>query len=723
MEKMFKNISYDLAQNIIYEEKNEPKNLKYLSLMFLIADLCKFSNVRKRSDIMNLICKNISCIRSSTEPSHYSGIAKEITQLILEEHILPSSSFQSINISKFRTLINETVFFVAMQICDMVKKIIISNDDNKDVILFLNNLVLTCQGTINLKKTVVRILNRSNTENFTLNDKCLLSCYYFIEETVVFHHSERVHTKRFEDYCNCRSQEKEKIFLSFWKWLIGRKTQEAFNIMYGYPTIEDIKESPDNNEGESIELSKVFEQAILSNNEKAVEYLWINYISRMPNKVQILEKVLTLAIPHTDKTNIIMYLIFQINNNELEDFFKSNYFTIIQNTVKNIRWHSLFPKIFNELKNYFNANDFLKLLTDLTHTYFIDHSAFIDLTLYFINLFLDYFKLLLTNKPDDIYSKLFTKPILYAKEDIVRTLLKVINKVELKNFVCSNSGINLLVETIKNGKLNFHDKILPEFLTRDTILNIKRDLFFGKKEILLKYFMRLLQFENLCYLVDWLSDAVPDYICEFKVSLAHHAGRFCFRKIFFRTDVQLNYNPISRATDFLFWCFRSKESISLFKQILILCPSQTCTGEIEPILCYDDLKTLMLGSKWERIELFLNWRGYSVEEKMALLEDLLKDNEFYSIIISNAGNGKLSLKSLLLFLQKNLYLDAQDFNIFRKIFFEVILKEKPVILTNLNSRYGHKISEEHLFSFIKKDRYLNKTYGILNTLTFDDISP
>ncbi|KAL7637751.1 UNVERIFIED_CONTAM: hypothetical protein RMT77_011360 [Armadillidium vulgare] len=721
MEKKFKNISYDLAQNIISEEKDEPKSLKYHSLMLLIVHICKSFTVWKRSDIMKHICKNISCIRSSTEPSHYFDIAKKITQLITEKHIFPSSSFQSINISKFHTLINETVFFVAMQFCDMLKKIIILTDDDRDVKLFLNNLVLTCQGTINLKKTVIRILKRSITENFTNYDKCLLACYYFIEETILCYHSTRVHTNRFEDYFNCRSQEKENLFLSFWKWFVGRKTKEAFNIMDGNPTFEDIKSSPNLNEDESIELSNVFEQAVLSNNENAVQYLWINYISRMPNKVQILEKVLTLAIPHTNKTNIVMFLIFQINNNELEDFFKSNYFIIIQNIVKNIRWHSLFPKIFNELKNYFNADDFFRLLTDLTHTYFIDHSTFIDLTLYFINLFPDFFKHFLTNKPDEVYNNLFTKPLLFAKEDIVRTLLKVINEVELKNFLCSNSGINLLAETITNGKLNFHDKILPEFLTRVTILKIKRNLFFGKREILSKYFMQILQFENLCYLVDWLSDAVPDYICEFKVSLAHHAGRFCFRKIVFRTDVQQNYNPISRATDFLFWCFRSKESISSYKQILILCPSQTYTGEIEPILCYDDLKTLMLGSKWKRIKLFLNWRGYSFEEKKALLEDLLKDNEFYSRIISNAGNRKLSLKSLLLFLQKNLYLDAQYFNIFRRKFFDVIVKE-PVILTNLNFRYGHQISEEHLFSFIKEDSYLNKIYGILNTLTFENIS-
>ncbi|KAL7643670.1 UNVERIFIED_CONTAM: hypothetical protein RMT77_005653 [Armadillidium vulgare] len=427
-----------------------------------------------------------------------------------------------------------------MQICDTLKKIIILTDDNRDVKIFLNNLVLTCQGTINLKKTVIRILNKCISTNFSQKDRCLFACYYFIEETVLNHYSKRVLTKPFEDYFICRSQEREKQFLSFWKWFIGRKTEKAFIAMYSCQKFENIKESSDLNTKEYFEHSNVFEQAVLSNNENSVQYMWINYISRMPNRVQILGKVLKLSIQHSDKTNIIMYLIFQINNNELEDFFKYNYFTIIQNIVKNIRWHSLFPKIFNELKNYFNANDFLKLLTDLTHTYFIDHSTFIDVTLYFINLYLDFFKHFLTNKPDDIYINLFTKPLLYAKEDLVRTLLKVINEVELKNFLCSNSGINLLAETIKNGKINFHDKILPEFLT----LNIKRSLFFGKKEILSKYFMRLLQFENLCYLVDWMSDAVPDYISEFKVSLAHHAGRFCFRKIIFRTDIQLNYNPI-----------------------------------------------------------------------------------------------------------------------------------------------------------------------------------
>ncbi|KAL7631081.1 UNVERIFIED_CONTAM: hypothetical protein RMT77_018622 [Armadillidium vulgare] len=721
MEKKFKNISYDLAQNIIKEEKDEPKSLKYHSLMLLITHLCKFSNVRTRSDIMNLILKNIASIKSSTEPSHYFEIAKEIANLITKEYIFPFFSIRSIDVSKFLTFINETVFFVAMQICDLLKKIMISTDNLRDVMQILNNFVLTCQGTINLKKTVIGILHRNFENKYLVSDQCSLACYYFIEDIVVFHHSKRVPTKRFEDYFKSRSNDNSfYIFLVFWKWFIDRNNEEVIKVENGCQAFANITEFSDLNEDESIELSKVFEQAVLSNNENAVEYLWINYISRMPNKLQILEKVLKLAIPHTDKTNISMYLILQINNNELEDFFKSNYFTIIQNIVKNIRWYSHFPKFFNELKNYFNAHDFLKLLTDLTHTYFIDYSTFIDLTLYFLNLFPDYFKHFLTNKPDDIYNNLFAKPLLYAKEDIVRTLLKLINEAELKNFLCSNSGINLLAETIKNGKLNFHDKILPEFLTRDTILNIKRDLFFGKREILSEHFMQLLQFDNLCYLVDWLSDAVPDQIREFKVSLAHHAGRFCLRKIFFRTDIQQNYNPISRATGFLFWCFRSKESISSFKRNIILCPSQTCTGNIIRISCYDDLKTLMLESKFDRIIMFFNWMRCTVEKKQALLQNLLKDTEFYSIIISNAKNHKLSLELLLYFFRRDLYLNAYDFKKFRTKFFEVFLQNEPVILTDLMSRHRHQISEKHLFSYIKEDQFLNKHYGILNNLTFED---
>ncbi|KAL7631082.1 UNVERIFIED_CONTAM: hypothetical protein RMT77_018623 [Armadillidium vulgare] len=723
MDRRFKNISYDLAQNIIYEEKDEPKSLKYYSLIFLIAHTLKKNRDVRKNYIMNLFFQNYTLIKSSTEPFHNSEIANEIAQQITEFCILPLLLKKSID-KKLRPFLKETIFFLVVQICDMIGKNIISTDDIRDVLLIFKNLVLTCQGTINLRKTVIQILNRSNGTDFTQFDKCVLACYYFIEEEVVSSNSKRVPTLCFEHFFNSRSRDKAmNLFLKFWKWFIDKNREDVQKVTNGYQTYINKMEFPDLNEGESIELSNIFKQAVLCNNENAVQYLWINYISGMSNKVQILEKVLTLAIPHKNKTNIIMFLLFQINNNELEDFFKSNYFTIIENIVKNVRWHPLFPKIFYELEYYFYADDFLNLLTDLTHTYFIDHSTFIDLTLYFVNLFPDYFKHLLTNKPDDIYNKLFTKPLLYAKEDIVRTLLKVINEVELKNFLCSNSGINLLAETIKNGKLNFHDKILPEFLTRDTILKIKRNLFFGKKEILSKYFMQILQFENLCYLVDWLSDAVPDYISEFKVSLVHYAGRFCLRKIIFRTDVQLNYNPISRATEFLFWCFRSEESISSFKQILILCPSQTYTGEIDPILCYDDLKTLMLESKWEQIKMFLNWRGCSFEEKMALLEDLLKDHEFYSRIISKTINEELSLMSLLLFLQKNLYLDAQDLNIFRRKFFEVILKEEPVILKKLYSRYGHQISEEHLFSFHMEDPYLNKIYGILNTLTFDDTSP
>ncbi|KAL7643671.1 UNVERIFIED_CONTAM: hypothetical protein RMT77_005654 [Armadillidium vulgare] len=230
--------------------------------------------------------------------------------------------------------------------------------------------------------------------------------------------------------------------------------------------------------------------------------------------------------------------------------------------------------------------------------------------------------------------------------------------------------------------------------------------------------MELLQFENLRYLVDWLSDAVPDQISEFKVSLAHRYNGSCLRKILFRTDTAKDYMPTATAYDFLYWCFRSKESISSFKQNILLCPSQTYTGDKEPILCYDDLKTLMLESKLDRIKLFLNWIDCTLDKKKSLLQYLLKDNEFYSRIISKAKNEKLSLELLLYFLQHNLYLNVQDFIIFRRKFFEVILEEEPAILTKLTSRYGHQISEEYFYSFLNEDPNMNKIYGILNSLRF-----
>ncbi|KAL7630409.1 UNVERIFIED_CONTAM: hypothetical protein RMT77_019427 [Armadillidium vulgare] len=386
----------------------------------------------------------------------------------------------------------------------------------------------------------------------------------------------------------------------------------------------------------------------------------------MPNSADILKYVLNLAIPCTDKTNISIYLILQINNNELEDILKSNYFIIIRNIVQNIRWHSLFAKFFNELKNYFEVDDFLNLLTCLTDTYFIDYRTFIDLTLNYVNSLPDSIKHCLGNKSYYICNDLLTKPFLNLKHDLVISLLKLINEIKLNNFLCSNSGINLLAEPIKNGKLEFLDKILQEALSRDIILEIKHKLFYCKKEILSKHFMQLRQFKNLCSLMDWLSEAVSENMDKFKETLVLKYNEHCFREMAFKTDIKSNYNTMLRAIDFLFWCLKSEETVTLFiKQNIILCNSQTYSESKNVITCYEDLKILMMESNWDRLAMFFNWIKCTLEEKRALIHDLLNDKIFHSQIITNIKEKMFLLDSLIVFLSKYLDMDVASNKMFQ----------------------------------------------------------
>ncbi|KAL7630410.1 UNVERIFIED_CONTAM: hypothetical protein RMT77_019428 [Armadillidium vulgare] len=69
MDQRFKNISYDLGENILYVEENELKCLKHYSLMSSIVSICR------ESRILDFIFENVECIISSTEPSGYFEIA------------------------------------------------------------------------------------------------------------------------------------------------------------------------------------------------------------------------------------------------------------------------------------------------------------------------------------------------------------------------------------------------------------------------------------------------------------------------------------------------------------------------------------------------------------------------------------------------------------------------------------------------------------------------
>ncbi|KAL7631604.1 UNVERIFIED_CONTAM: hypothetical protein RMT77_018092 [Armadillidium vulgare] len=676
MERRFKNISYNLAENIINFEKVELKSLKHYSLMSFIVRICK------EKKIINFITTNAANIMLGTEPSNYFEIGKEITRIITEVFIFPKILFNSCNVNKIRAIINEIVFFVAVQICDMLRKNKASSTYIIDAKFILQNLVLNCEGTINLKKTARRILSRTTTNELTPYYKCKLGCYHFMEEIVLNRYATTLNLKQFrggfESYFNDETINK---FLYFWKWFIRRCNKYLLNDFCDYETFIIRVKNSSLDEEESVQLLiNIFETSVTCNNENAVHYLWFNYISKMPNSAEILKYVLNLAIPCTDKTNVSMYLISQVNNNELEHILKSNYFIIIRNIVQNIRWHSLFGKFFNEVKNYFEVDDFLNLLTCLTHTYFIDSPTFIALTLNYVNSLPDSVKHCLRNKSYYIYNDLLSKPFSNLKKDLLISLLKLINKVKLDNFLCSNSGINLLAEPIKNGNLEFCDKILQETLSRDIILELKRKLFYCKIEILSKHFMQHCQFKNLCSLMDWLSEAVSENMDKFKETLLLKYNGHCFREMIFKTDIESNYNPILRAIDFLFWCLKSEESVTLFiKENISLCKPQTYSESKNVISCYEDLKILMMESNWDRLAMFFNWINCTLEVKRALIQDLLNDKVFHSQIITNIKEKMLLLDSLIFILSKYLDLDVEDDKIFKIKLYEAFQLKYPFL--------------------------------------------
>ncbi|KAL7630027.1 UNVERIFIED_CONTAM: hypothetical protein RMT77_019850 [Armadillidium vulgare] len=675
MDRRFKNIFYNLGENMLFVEKNELKCLKHYSLMSSIVSICRESTIHDffEND------ENVACIISSTEPSGYFEIAKELTRIITEVFIFPKILFNSCNVNKIRSFINENVFFVAVQICDMLRKNNYSNIFIRDAKFLFQSLVLNCQGTINLKKTVIRILSKEITFELSNYYRCKLGCYYFIEEILINNFPSLVVSTRFESYFGNKFNEVKTVqFLYFWKWFIRRCNKYLPNDFFYYYEIINRVKNLSLDENESMNLLNIFEISVICNNENAVQYLWFNYVSKMNYSAKILEYVLNLAIPCTDKTNISIYLISQINNNELEHILKSKCFIIIRNIVQNIRWHSHFAKFLNKLKKYFEVHDFINLLISLTDTYFIDYPTFIDLTLNYVNSLPVSVKYCLGSKSYYICNELLTKPFLNLKHELVITLLKLINEVILYNFLCSNSGINLLAEPIKNGKLEFFDKILQEALSRDIILELKRKLFYCKKEILSKHFMQLRQFKNLCSLIDWLSEAVSENIDKFKKTLVLKYNGHCFREMIFKTDIENDYNHLLRAIDFLFWCLKSEESVTLFiKQNIILCNSQTYSESENVISCYEDLKILILESNWDRLAMFFNWINCTLEVKRALIQDLLNDNIFHSQIITNIKENMFSLDSLIVFLTKYLDLDAEDGKNFQIKLYEAFQLKYP----------------------------------------------
>ncbi|KAL7637713.1 UNVERIFIED_CONTAM: hypothetical protein RMT77_011322 [Armadillidium vulgare] len=690
MSQSFGNLRYELAENFIYNQKEE--TMKFQILTFFFKRLCR------KAVAIDYFYENLENIRASENTN--IKIANDLTEKYTKQIIFVASNSNFSFVNRFRPFLKESIYLLALQVCDLLKKETVAKDNWMNVSLLMKNLSMTRQGTVNLMKTVHQILT---TEQLDPSHSCELACYYFITDEVVNNHYEMVINQKSSYFEGHTKYEALKDCLIYWKWFIlncekekiknwvkntDEMLQNAVFTISNYKTLNAIV--------------KIFENSVRYNNEIAVHYLWTNFISKIKNADFVLRKLLVDFTPSPLHININMFLLFQIDIEKILSCQKFNYLLILENIFRNFRWKSLFIKTLNGFKSLFDLNSFLNLLNILIVTHSFDFSTEINIIIEFINSFPSYVQECLSVDPQFFYNNVLKKSFIYAKQNLLNSLLKTYSKkFDFRVFLLTDSGSDLIVETIKNGNIGFINNFIHDRYIRSDVINLKRFWFYGKGEILYKYFIEVEQFESLCAVIDWLYEGEPESLQGFKERMLNRSKGLYLKNSIFRSNVDSDTDLFASVNEFLLWSLKTKESIYLFKRNINLCPNPSQKESENLVSCYDELITWILESKWDLIELFFSWKDCLFYEKRLFLRNLINDDDFITEIILKARNSTVFFNSFIVFLKMQLYLNDSDMKVLKGNVFEAVLEQNRYFSDFLRQWYENSGSADELNSHIQ----------------------
>ncbi|KAL7637850.1 UNVERIFIED_CONTAM: hypothetical protein RMT77_011462 [Armadillidium vulgare] len=497
MDYKFKYFDYDLSQNLAYYKKKGLMSLYDNSLLLSIV------RIYKNSEIIKAMNKTICSLKDPRNLTDNDIIKiQEFESEMREKFVLYCRlKFDNKGTSFTKWLIH----YIFMQILDFFIKGVMHNSIPLN--MYLKNLTFTSQGTINLKQTILRILQ----EPFLpLSSKFEAACHYFEDSCIIQYF-----------YLTHKSKMLEKIFSSnpklitdysliYWMWRI--RGISNFHLKFGSAwSRTDLHND--------VVIARIFQKAVKDNNESAVQYIWTNHISKMPEKDEVLSNTLKLAYTDADKINICLYLLFQIQSNELRNLLECVSYEIMKSLIKNIRWHGLLINIFEELKMYLCSADITELLYLMNEHHCRYYPRGITYTLlirYFISMPESTIQKLMGN--EEIYARTLIE-FINVKEKLIKIFLIKGNRRENLNFLCSKSGEYFITTLIKEGKFELLQSFLKVFGSIN-VRNIKRFLNIENVYRLFKEFIKYNKFQAMFEFIRWWTSTLyNDEIQSFKKEL------------------------------------------------------------------------------------------------------------------------------------------------------------------------------------------------------------
>ncbi|KAL7631344.1 UNVERIFIED_CONTAM: hypothetical protein RMT77_018345 [Armadillidium vulgare] len=608
-------ILYDIRRDIL--QNDDVTSLKKLSFFIVIPRFFTPYLLQKYSILVYPEISYQECKDRSFKKYRWEQIEVEVAVSVK----------RFIGVSMDRE-IDEVIHFISNQIFLFLSK---NHYSYNTVINIFKNIVFTWQGTINLEETFENVIFNAN---LTRKVKFEIACKNFLDEEILT----RYMLLTDDDIFNYLEEDpivEENIPVYFWlcqfQDYIKKIEKTCFQNIHGefiviYFTGQLTRSSTD----------YIFLWALFTYNDLAVEHIWRNYISIVPDRYQVISIIYSIVFSDFRMANCIIYLLTEISELEFEIFFQVRSILIFKYLLEDLKWQSSFLKVLDVLHTGFEVGTHIAIFKYMISMICSDYRDKFKRRI--LREFLSRmpfeakWQFLVDN--DSLYYDMLQS--LYNNNDLesCSVLLEIGGPLNENNLFSTNLVTILFDKHIFSGKLQVIDNLLKFYFDTTYLANRLKKRFFDQRALYICQTIFSYQtWENLKLFINWCLKFVSlrEVILLKSDILLVDDGKL-FKKLIFQD--QDTDDAFQHVDEVLVWCLHSKMLINYFKGCLVMVKEAENDDDkgFQKINCYAEIRECVSKLKFPFLSRFFKWRKCSDEEINEIKSNLLVDEDFYALI-------------------------------------------------------------------------------------------
>ncbi|KAL7631529.1 UNVERIFIED_CONTAM: hypothetical protein RMT77_018170 [Armadillidium vulgare] len=497
------------------------------------------------------------------------------------------------------------------------------------VIFILKNLVFNWQGTINLEKTFLKVLD---VENIPVSEKFEIACKTFMSEGTILKYF-LLFPLAASTYLNEHPIKKQNIPIYFW---ICRFTGyfKKIDISDFQSAIGcEFKEIYFSNMNNPLNNKYLLYWSVCTFNDMAVQYLWERFISRSRDKERILIDIFSKVINDFRMINCVIYLLTKLSNRQTTTFFRLRYTLIFKYLLVELRWQNLFGKVLEALHINFSEAIYIDIFKYMIRVLSSTFKDKFDVCLFNEFLIKMPVSLKLTFLTDQAFFLCVMIPKLYSRGDLetCSLLCTTLGPLDASSVFITHLRMTLFDLLIINNNSNIIEHILEYSLVFPALINEFKNNFYRVRAVsLCKYFILKHKTTSLISFTNWCLTIKPRQdINQLKLNVIGVNGNFLKRVIF---QDRVSEDALEYVDEVLRWCSDSQDFATRIKKCIIMVkesdnPEHT-TNHLQ-INVYEELKDCVQNFQTTFIRRFISWKSCTNEEITEIINCLLNDDEFY----------------------------------------------------------------------------------------------